>query len=86
MIVNEKLEKFCGWCFFRQYIPNKPAKHGIKIFAEVDSKTFYSCNIEIYARQQPEDPFRFENSPFETIKRLCTPLFGSSRNAKKNNW
>ena len=47
--IDKKIEKFCGQCSFRQYIPNKPAKYGIKIFALVDSKTFHSYNMEIYA-------------------------------------
>lgn len=84
--IDEKLEKFRGRCSFRQYIPSKPAKYGIKIFALVDSKTFYSYNMEIYAGQQPVGPFKLENSPFEVTKRLCTPLFGSSRNVTMDNW
>ncbi|XP_067122083.1 piggyBac transposable element-derived protein 4-like [Centruroides vittatus] len=40
--VDEKLEGFRGRCGFRQYIPSKPNKYGIKIFLLVDSKTFYT--------------------------------------------
>ncbi|KAJ8959275.1 hypothetical protein NQ314_006292 [Rhamnusium bicolor] len=34
--IVEKLEEFRGCCGFHQYIPNKPAKHGLKFFAPVD--------------------------------------------------
>lgn len=47
--IDEMLEAFRGRCSFRQYIANKPAKYGIKIYALVDSRTFYSHNLEIYA-------------------------------------
>ena len=46
--VDEKLEPFHGRCGFRQYIPSKPAKYGIKIFAMVDASNFYTSNMEVY--------------------------------------
>ncbi|XP_066260986.1 piggyBac transposable element-derived protein 4-like [Euwallacea similis] len=48
MTIDEKLEAFRGRCGFRQYIPNKPAKYGIKVFALVDARTFYIFNLEVY--------------------------------------
>ena len=56
VIVDEMVEAFRGHCGFRQYIPNKPAKYGIKIFALTDAKTYYSYNLEIYCGTQPEGP------------------------------
>lgn len=32
VIIDEMLDAFRGRCSFRQYIPNKPAKYGLKIF------------------------------------------------------
>jgi hypothetical protein len=40
--IYEKLEKFRGNCSFRQYIASKPGKYGIKIYALVDSRIFYT--------------------------------------------
>lgn len=40
--IDEMLEAFRGRCSFRQYIPNKPSKYGIKIFSLVDSRAFYT--------------------------------------------
>ena len=36
--LDEKLEAFRGKCVFRQYIPSKPSKYGIKIYFLVDEK------------------------------------------------
>ena len=43
---------------FRQHIPSKPAKYGITIYAICDAKTFYVCNMEIFAGLQPEGPYK----------------------------
>jgi hypothetical protein len=47
--IYEKLGKFRGSCPFRQYIASKPGKYGIKIYALVDSRIFYTQDLEIYA-------------------------------------
>ncbi|XP_053956251.1 piggyBac transposable element-derived protein 4-like [Anastrepha ludens] len=39
LTVDEQLLAFRGRCAFKQYIPSKPAKFGIKTFAMVDAKT-----------------------------------------------
>ena len=52
--IDEILVVFRGSAPFRQYIPSKPAKYGIKIYPMCDAKTLYVCNTEIYARLQPE--------------------------------
>lgn len=46
--VDEQLLPFRGRCPFKQYIPSKPAKYGIKIWVVCDSKTFYAYNLEPY--------------------------------------
>ena len=38
--IDEMLVGFRGRCGFRQYIPSKPNKYGIKIYALVDAKMY----------------------------------------------
>jgi hypothetical protein len=45
--IDGKLEKFRGNCPFGQYIASKPGKCGIKIYALVDSRIFYTQNFMI---------------------------------------
>lgn len=84
--IDEKLEAFRGRCSFRQYIPSKPNKYGIKIFALVDSKRYYTSNLEVYVGQQPPGPFEVSNSPSAVVQRLCEPIKGSGRNVTTDNW
>ena len=41
LCIDEELYLFRGKCAFRQYMPNKPNKYGIKFFEIVDVKTAY---------------------------------------------
>ncbi|KAL4120740.1 hypothetical protein QTP88_013376 [Uroleucon formosanum] len=84
--VDEMLESFRGKCRFRQYIANKPAKYGIKIFSLVDSRTFYTLNMEIYCGQQEERPYKVVNSGKEIVLRLIKPISKTGRNVTCDNW
>ncbi|KAB0803065.1 hypothetical protein PPYR_00035 [Photinus pyralis] len=84
--IDEKLEAFRGRCGFKQYIPSKPNKYGVKIFALVDASTSYCANLEIYVGQQPEGPFRMNNSPSSVVLRLVEPISGTNRNLTCDNW
>ncbi|XP_046386550.1 piggyBac transposable element-derived protein 4-like [Ischnura elegans] len=84
--IDEMLSKFRGRCAFRQYIPSKPGKYGIKIFSLADSKTFYTGNLEVYVGKQPEGPFYVSNSANDVVKRLVRPIAHSGRNITADNW
>lgn len=84
--VDEKLQAFRGRCNFIQYIPNKPAKYGIKMFALCDAKTFYTSNLEIYCGKQPQGPYAVSNSPSDVVSRLTSHIEGSNRNVTMDNW
>lgn len=84
--IDEMLHPFRGRCSFIQYIPSKPAKYGIKIFALCDARNFYTSNLEIYCGKQPDGPFAASNSPTDIVKRLVTPIENSSRNLTIDNW
>ncbi len=48
MTVDEQLVTFRGRCPFKQYIPSKPGRYGIKLWALCDSKTSYVWNVQVY--------------------------------------
>ena len=84
--IDEKLEAFGGRCGFRKYIPSKPNKYGIKIFALVDSSTCYTSYMEVYVGLQPEGPYRASNSPGDVVERLCSQILRTGRNITIDNW
>ncbi|GBP24123.1 PiggyBac transposable element-derived protein 4 [Eumeta japonica] len=86
MTLDEQLLAFRGRCAFRQYIPNKPAKYGIKVFALVDVYYPYTFNLEIYAGQQPEGPFRLSNERHDVVMRMARPVLGKHLNITMDNW
>lgn len=84
--IDEMLDAFRGRCKFCQYIPNKPAKYGIKMYALVDAIHFYTANIEIYAGKQPEGPFKPPNDATSVVIRLLKPIDRSGRNVTMDNY
>lgn len=56
LTIDEMLESFKARCSFRQYMAKKPSKYVLKIFALVDSKTYFTLNMEVYVGLQPEGP------------------------------
>ncbi|CAH1995456.1 unnamed protein product [Acanthoscelides obtectus] len=55
LTIDEQLLAFRGSAAFRQYIPNKPSKYGIKTFALVDAKTAYTMKLETYLYEENFD-------------------------------
>lgn len=48
LTIDEQLLEFHGRVKFRQYIPSKPGKFGIKLFWICDAESFYILNGVIY--------------------------------------
>ncbi|XP_043263439.1 piggyBac transposable element-derived protein 4-like [Colletes gigas] len=69
--IDEMLHPFKDRCSFIQYIPSKPAKYRLKIFALCDAKSFYTSILEIYCGKQPDG--QLDN--WQTKARLLNPLF-----------
>lgn len=55
LCVDEQLVAFKGRCSFRQYMPKKPAKYGIKIWAACDVKTSYAWRLQVYTGKAAPD-------------------------------
>lgn len=51
--VDEQLVAFRGRCPFKQYIPSKPSKYGVKIWTLCDSATSYVLKTQIYTGKLP---------------------------------
>lgn len=51
--VDEQLIPYRGKCLIKQFIPSKPARYGIKVWAVCDSKSAFIWNTQIYCGKAP---------------------------------
>ncbi|VEN54762.1 unnamed protein product [Callosobruchus maculatus] len=82
--IDEQLLAFRGRCPFRMYIPNKPAKYGLKIVIVCDSGTKYMIDASPYLGKKT----RTDSMPLAEyyVKTLTTTLRGANRNITMDNW
>ena len=83
--VDEQLVTFRGNCPFRQYIPSKPGKYGLKFWACCDSETAYVCNIQLYTGKQKGEP-REQNQGTRVVMDMVKNLEKSGRNVTCDNF
>ena len=79
--IDEMLLKFWGHCRFRQYMPSKPGRYGIKHWILVDAENHYYYN----AIPTPCIPWQRKQctcieSGCPSCQKLVEPLKGSNRN------
>ncbi|XP_066909085.1 piggyBac transposable element-derived protein 4-like [Halyomorpha halys] len=82
--IDEQLVGFRGNCPFRMYLPNKPAKYGLKIIAMVDSSTKYLLNAIPYTGKGSTPANQPAAAYF--VKKLVEPIENSNRNITIDNW
>lgn len=75
--VDERLVTFRGRCPFKQYMPNKPGKYGIKIWAACDSRSSYAWNMEVYTGK-PGDGQREKNQGMRVVLQMTEGLHGNT--------
>ncbi|KAJ8928139.1 hypothetical protein NQ314_019319 [Rhamnusium bicolor] len=82
--LDEQLLSFRGRCAFRMFIPNKPAKYGIKLVMLCDVPTKYMIDAEPYLGKGTKT----NGLPLSTyyIKKLTMSIHGSNRNVTMDNW
>lgn len=85
LCIDEQLVTTRNRCSFRQYIPSKPGKYGIKIFWAVDSKTNYPVSAEIYLGMQPNNK-RSCGISHELVMRLCDRYLNIGTNITMDNF
>ena len=85
LCVDEQLVAFRGRCSFRQYIPSKPAKYGIKIWWCCDAQTSYPLNGQVYLGKQPDQP-REVGQGARVFKDMVAPWYRSGKNVTADNF
>lgn len=83
--VDEQLVTFRGRCPFRQYIPSKPGKYGIKFWVCCDALTSYVWKMEIYKGKETGEE-RERNQGERVVKTLVKEIENSGRNITCDNF
>lgn len=91
LCIDEMLLPFRGRCKFIIYMPQKPAKYGIKILLLVDARTFYIYNAYIYHGKNSDgkgltDAEKKMAVPTQSVLRLAKVVENSNRNITADNW
>ena len=86
LTVDEQLLAFRGRCPFRMYIPNKPAKYGVKQVLINCSKSKYMCNGIPYLGKQASQPRNNISLGHHYVRELSKPYHNTNRNVTADNW
>lgn len=89
--VDETLIPFRGRCPFRMYMPNKPAKYGIKLICLTDAHNSYLLNAYIYVGKDSDGKSLTKEEqkllkPTQAVIRVTKPIINTNRNVTGDNW
>ena len=83
--IDEQLLGFRGKCSFRQFMPKKPDKYGLKFWLCVDVDSHYVFDAFPYVGRQPNEQRQTQNGA-KVVLKLLKPLYGSNRNVTMDNF
>ena len=68
--IDEHLCRYKGRCKFRQYIPSKPDRYGLKCWVVADSLNFYPLNVEVFTGKNILYPTKSEELTMRMTSKL----------------
>ena len=84
LTVNERLVMFRGRCPFKQYLPSKPGKYGMKIWWIADSETKYPLGGLPYLGKEGNQ--RANGLGKKVVEELSRPYRRTNRNITCDNY
>ena len=89
--VDETLIPFRGRCPFRMYMPNKPARYGIKLICLTDAHNSYLLNAYIYVGKDSDGKCLTKEEqkllkPTQAVIHVAQPIINTNRNVTADNW
>ncbi|XP_054159677.1 piggyBac transposable element-derived protein 4-like [Oppia nitens] len=82
--IDEMLRPFRGRCQFKQYMPKKPAKYGLKFFIICDSETAYCYDALFYTGK--ENNTKAKSVSQNVVLELTKRIKHTGRNITTDNW
>uniref|UniRef100_A0A4W3GL10 PiggyBac transposable element-derived protein 4-like n=1 Tax=Callorhinchus milii TaxID=7868 RepID=A0A4W3GL10_CALMI len=71
--VDEGMVAYKGRLYFKQYVPNKPTKWGLKVWMLCEAVSGYCLNFSIYTGQRPYPSGK--GTGYDVVMDLCSPYF-----------
>lgn len=82
--IDETLVKFKGRVGFRQFLPNKPGRFGVKNFTLSESSSGYVWDLMVYTGKTDHDPQK--GVSHHVVMKLVEGLEGKGYNLFVDNW
>ena len=82
--IDEMLQTFHGRCRFRQYMPQKPRRYGIKYWILADAESHYCFNAIPYLGKEGDTPAL--NLGATAVTKLVEPMRNTHRNVTRDRF
>ena len=86
MSIDEAMVKYKGRIFFRQYMPKKPTKWGIKVWMIAESKTGYVSNFDVYLGKAPSSERAELGMAARVVLDISRPFHNTKRHLYFDNF
>lgn len=86
LCIDEELYAFRGNCPFRQFIPSKPNKYGLKYWCLVDVETSYLLDTDIYTGKAKKEDANAKGVGLNVTLKLMEEYFGTFRHLCVDNF
>lgn len=84
--IDEGMIGFRGRLSFRQYMPAKPTKHGIKVWMAADSSNGYVLNFEVYLGKEPDQRPRIYGLGYDVVTSMIRPYMNKNHHVFFDNF
>ena len=83
--IDEGMIAFKGRLSFRQYMPAKPTKYGIKVWMAADSQNGYVNNFSVYLGKEGNVP-RANGLGYDVVMKMASPFLKNHRHIFFDNF
>ena len=83
--VDEGMVAFRARLSFRQYMPAKPAKYGIKVWMAADSSNGYVLNFDVYLGKEVRNR-QIHGLGYDVVTKLVTPVMNKNHHVYFDNF
>ena len=83
--VDEGMVAFKGRLSFRQYMPVKPTRYGIKVWMAADSSNGYVLNFDVYLGKD-EGHRRIHGLGYDVVTKMITPFMNKNHHVYFDNF